>query len=184
MGPEHLADCSRSREAGIVTRMLLAIISDTHENLPAISAIKPILNTVRPDIVVHCGDIISPPVLQQFAGLPMRVVFGNNDGEREGLQAMAASCGFPPIEDELRFEAGGKTFYVYHGTRTQILETAIVSGSYDYVLTGHTHRKRDERIGRSRVVNPGALFMAPIFSIAVLQTDTDKLEFIEVVPEL
>jgi hypothetical protein len=25
-------------------------------------------------MVIHCGDIISPPVLERFAGLPLRLV--------------------------------------------------------------------------------------------------------------
>ena len=76
---------------------MIGIISDTHENVPVIERVVEQLKALRPELVVHCGDIISPPVLKRFAGLPLRVVFGNNDGESDGLQAVAQELGFGEI---------------------------------------------------------------------------------------
>ena len=47
----------------------------------------------------------------------------------------------------------------------------------DYILHGHTHCKRDERIGRCRVINPGALHRANPKSVATLDTASDTLTF-------
>ncbi|MBI2647490.1 metallophosphoesterase family protein, partial [Candidatus Woesearchaeota archaeon] len=54
------------------------------------------------------------------------------------------------------------------------------SNKYDYVLTGHTHIKRDEKIGKTRIINPGALFGIHPYTIALLDVEKDKLNFVEI----
>ena len=44
---------------------------------------------------------------------------------------------------------------VYHGTSKKMTEAIISSQLYDLVIHGHTHRKRDEKIGDVQVLNPG-----------------------------
>lgn len=159
---------------------MIGIISDTHENENAVNKAVKILKDSHVEFVVHCGDIISPPMLEHFKGLDMKFVFGNNDGEKEGLNKMAKKLGFEEIKDEKEFEYKGKKFYAYHGTKRERLDDAIKSNKYDYILAGHTHIKTDERLGRTRVINPGALFRAYPYTLALLDAEKDKLEFVEV----
>ena len=156
---------------------MIGIISDTHENEEAIKKALELFKNRHVDFVVHCGDIISPPVLENFQGLRMKLVFGNNDGERNGLISMCKKFGFEDIKDELEFEYKKKKFYVYHGTNQKKLDGAIKSNKYDYVLTGHTHLRRDEKMGKTRIINPGALFRAYPYTIALLDVEKDKLIF-------
>ena len=159
---------------------MIGIISDTHENEPAIKKAVEIFKKHKLDFVVHCGDIISPPMLEHFKDLKMKFVLGNNDGEVAGLNVMSKNFGFEPIQEDMSFEYKGKKFYVYHGTNQTWLDAKISEGIYDYVLTGHTHAKRDDKIGKTRVINPGALFRCKPYTVALLNVEKDKLEFIEV----
>ena len=159
---------------------MIGIISDTHENEEAIGKAVKIFKGKNVEFVIHCGDIISPPMLEHFNGLNMKFVFGNNDGERLGLNEKAKEFGFEEITDEKEFEHKRKKFYAYHGTKREKLESAIKSNKYDYVLTGHTHIKRDEKIGKTRVINPGALFRIHPYTIALLDVQNDKLQFVRV----
>ncbi|MBI3027495.1 metallophosphoesterase [Candidatus Woesearchaeota archaeon] len=159
---------------------MIGIISDTHENEEAIKKAVKIFKDKNPAFVVHCGDIISPPILEHFNGLKMKFVFGNNDGEKNGLNAKAMELGYEEITDEKKFEYNGKKLYAYHGTSKEKLNAAIKSNKYDYILTGHTHIKRDEMIGKTRVINPGALFRIYPYTIALLDIENDKLEFVKV----
>ena len=159
---------------------MIGIISDTHENEEAIKKAVKIFKEKKVDFVVHCGDIISPPMLEHFKGLKMKIVFGNNDGEKIGLNVFAKKFGFEEITDEKEFEYNGKKFYLYHGTIKDKLDVVIKSNKYDYVLTGHTHIKRYEKTGKTRVINPGALFRIYPYTIALLDVENDKLEFVEV----
>jgi hypothetical protein len=131
-------------------------------------------------MVIHCGDIISPPVLERFAGLPLRLVFGNNDGERSGLKKKCRELDFAEIDDTLTFEFAGKKFFVNHGTSARIIDEAAATQLYDYVLHGHTHEMRNESVGRTRIINPGALFSAESYSIAFLTPETGEVEFVEI----
>lgn len=156
----------------------VGIISDTHENIRLIVQAVAVFKARMTALIVHCGDIISPPVLERFAGLPIRFVYGNNDGERSGLRKKCAELGFPEIADTITFEHAGKQFYVNHGTSAQVVQAAIETQQYDYILHGHTHEQRNEVIGRTRVVNPGALFAADSYTIAFLTPATGAVEFV------
>ncbi len=158
----------------------IAILSDTHENVRAIVRAVALIKARSPQLVVHCGDIISPPVLERFSGLPIRFVFGNNDGERSGLRKKCRELGFDEIQDTLTFESGGKRFFVTHGTDSGEVSAAAASGEYDYVLHGHTHEQRNEVVGHTRIINPGALFNAETLSIAFLTPASGQVEFVEV----
>lgn len=159
---------------------MLGIISDTHENEEAIKKAVKIFKEKKVEFVVHCGDIISPPMLEHFKELMMKFVFGNNDGEKAGLNKKAGEYGWEEITDEREFGHRGRKFYVYHGTNKEKLDNAIKSNKYDYILTGHTHIKRDEKIGKTRVINPGALFRIYPYTIALLDVKKGKLEFIKI----
>lgn len=159
---------------------MIGIISDTHENIPATKKAVEILKQRKADIVVHCGDIISPVMIPLFEGLPMKFVYGNNDGEVEGLNVMAQKYGFEDITFQKQFTYQNKSFYVYHGTNPSLLQNAIDSQQHDYILTGHTHIIRDETIGTARVINPGALFNVEKYTIAFLDVSSNNLEFIEI----
>jgi putative phosphoesterase len=158
----------------------IGIVSDTHEHVKTIIKAVALFKERNPAIVIHCGDIISPPVLERFAGLPLRLVYGNNDGERSGLKKKCAELGFTEIVDTLTFECADKKFFVNHGTNPRVIAEAAASQQYDYVLHGHTHEMRNEMVGRTRIINPGALFSADSYTVAFLTVETGAVEFVEI----
>lgn len=155
---------------------MIGIISDTHEQKEEIKKAVEIFKEKHVEFVIHAGDMISPPMLKLFAGLKMKLVFGNNDGEKKGLSDVAASIGADIPTETKTFEYKKKKFFVNHGTDASIIDDAIKNQLYDYIITGHTHKQRDEKIGNTRVINPGTLFSS-VKSIAVLDVDNDKVIF-------
>lgn len=85
--------------------MKIGIISDTHDNLDAIDRTIETLNSYKIDLVIHAGDVISPFAARRFKELksPLRVVYGNNDGERTGLKNMFQKLGVD-IDDFVEVE--------------------------------------------------------------------------------
>lgn len=177
-----LRGCYRAHFYGIFVDMnnLIGIVSDTHEDVRMIVKAVALFKSRSPALVIHCGDIISPPVLERFAGLPLKLVFGNNDGERSGLKKKCAELGFTEIQDTLTFEFAEKSFFVNHGTSAKVIDDAVATQRYDYVLHGHTHEPRDEVVGRTRIVNPGALFSAETLTVAFLEPKTGAVEFVTI----
>ncbi|KAF0245140.1 MAG: hypothetical protein FD180_1917 [Planctomycetota bacterium] len=157
---------------------LLGIVSDTHDNEAAVAQAVTILRQRGVRDLVHCGDVIVASTLELFRGFRFRVCLGNNDSARE-LSAAADRLGGAYAE-RLDLKIGGKRIFVAHGDREGPLEKALKSGDFDYVLYGHSHRRDDRRIGRTRLINPGALYRAVSHTFALLDLATDQLETIEV----
>lgn|SRR3989338_5354377 len=159
---------------------MIALISDTHENEEATAKAVAIIKQRNPELVIHLGDIISPPMLSFFEGLKMRIIYGNNDGEKLGLRHKAQKLGFEGPFEDIEFTHKGKKLYAYHGTDANRLNQRIFYGNYDYVLCGHTHQKRDEKVKGTRVINPGALLRCNPYTIAFLDAEKDDVEFVEI----
>ena len=160
---------------------MLGIISDTHDNLLSVNKAIAIFNGMGCDLIVHCGDIVCPLTMDPFNGLKVKFIRGNCDGELEGLKKKAAEINAEFYEDICEFTYEEKNFAAYHGNDQFKLKKLIDSKKYDYVLTGHTHKKTDIKVGETRVINPGAHYpTVEEKTIAVLDAKEDKLQFIEV----
>jgi hypothetical protein len=75
-------------------------------------------------------------------------------------------------------EVGGVKIAVTHGNQHLKLRELINSGKYAYIFTGHTHRRSNEKIGSTRVINPGALGGLSVEerSVYILDLDTGEGE--------
>ena len=70
----------------------------------------------------------------------------------------------------------GKTFAVMHGDSANLKKKVLADQAHDYLLQGHTHVYADETVGRTRIINPGALHRAYPKTAALLDTTKNKLE--------
>ena len=71
--------------------MLVGVIADTHDNLPLVARAMELFRRRGVGAVLHAGDFVAPFALKPFvaADMPLTGVFGNNDGERDGLAALS-----------------------------------------------------------------------------------------------
>lgn len=137
--------------------MNIGIISDTHDDLLTLKNAIKTFNERKVSYVIHAGDYVFPGVVKEFKNFNGKLVgvLGNNDGEKLGLLKK-----FQEIGGELQgefgdLELGGIRLAIYHGTNNKLTEAIIASQKYDLVICGHTHLKRDDKIGNSLVLNPG-----------------------------
>jgi uncharacterized protein len=161
-------------------RVIVGILSDTHDRVAAARAAVELLRRGGAEYYVHCGDVGSELVLDVLAGLPAAFVFGNNDWDRRGLERYAAAVHVSCLGHGGELELGGKLFHVQHGDDAPAMRQAAESQRFDYLLHGHSHLTRDERVGRTRIINPGALHRAREKTVALVDTSTDALKFISV----
>lgn len=138
------------------------------------------IRAIKPEVVIHCGDIVTPSSLNEFEGLPIQFILGNSDFDVEGLNKTSFSLGFGPIGKELEIQLAGKSIYVHHGHKEYLIDEQAGAQLYDYVFHGHTHETRDERLGKTRIINPGALSSTPQYTFASLNLATDELRFNEI----
>ncbi len=72
----------------------------------------------------------------------------------------------------------GRRFALIHSDDPRKFREMIGSGAYELVCYGHTHVAKIEQIGRTIVLNPGALYRANPHSVAVVDLDTMHTEII------
>ncbi len=158
--------------------MNVGVISDTHDNVPAVEAAMDRFEAAGVDAVVHCGDFVAPPVIPHLdrEGIPVHAVRGNNDGEREGLASAFEALDGGRLHGrfaELTFD--GLEFAVVHGEQRPVIE-ALAAADYDYVCHGHWHVHERRAVDGTTVLNPGAHFPTVADehrTVAVVDTDAD-----------
>ncbi len=156
--------------------MILGILSDTHGQHERAARALTVLKAAGAQAFVHCGDVGGEDVFSQFAGERFWFVWGNCDQASAPLVAFVHSLGLPPPEDvPVRIELEGRHIAVFHGHEPEMLR--FQSAGVDYVLHGHSHVRRDERIGGTRFINPGALHRAREYTVATLDLAADRLLF-------
>lgn len=153
--------------------MRIGVVSDTHNNLKNVQRIVELFNEAGVERIIHTGDISQAKTLDVLAGLeaPMVGVFGNNDQERDSLDAACATHGFEFIDPPLFLDWAGRRIVVVHDP----LELEPIAPlDQDLVLHGHTHRQRIERAAGQLIFNPGecAGHMKGLNAIGVVDLDT------------
>ena len=158
--------------------MRIGILSDTHNRVDRTRAAVSILRSEGADMLVHCGDLTTPEVISECAVLPFYFVFGNHDADVvPTLQSAAERCGATCLGWGGEFVVSQKRIAVVHGHLAKDLRPFLDSHP-DYLLSGHSHIARDWHEGPTRRINPGALFRAGEYSVAMLHIDVDEVRFL------
>ena len=134
--------------------MRIGVVSDTHNNLANVTRIVEMFNAAGVERVIHTGDITQAKIIEVFAHLnaPMYGVYGNNDQERESLEAAVAACGFQFCDPPFTATWAQRDIIVVHDP----LEfEGHLNASHELVLHGHTHRYRLEHEDNQLIFNPG-----------------------------
>ena len=160
--------------------MIIGILSDTHDHADAMAAGLAALAAAGAEFYIHCGDIGSQRCIDLLAGLKCAFVFGNTDFDRVALARYAETIGVPCYGNFADLGLAGKKIAVTHGDDYRLKQRILSAQEHDYLFQGHTHVRADERIGRTRLINPGALHRATTKTVAALDTATDRLQFITV----
>lgn len=161
--------------------MILGILSDSHDRLDATRAAISALRAAGAERLIHCGDVGSEQILDELAGAACAFVWGNNDWDRRPLERYAHSLELQCLGSHGAIELAGKSIFVTHGDDMRVVREVLSGQQHDYLLTGHTHVQHDQRQGRVRWINPGALHRAKPKTCAVLDLSTDQLRFLPVV---
>ncbi|MDR2463237.1 MAG: YfcE family phosphodiesterase [Verrucomicrobiales bacterium] len=120
--------------------MRIAVLSDTHDHLPA--AVTDTLRAADVDEIWHLGDVTGPSLLDELLTIsaPLRVVRGNCDYNHD----------WPLIIDRA---ISGVRFRLQHLPPAARQFPADI----DILLHGHTHVPRDETVSGLRLLNPGSV---------------------------
>ena len=161
--------------------MLVGLMGDTHDRLPAIRELLKEMTQRGVGMVLHAGDYCSPFALQPFqdASVALAGVFGHNDGDPEGLKAFAAvGMGHELFESPHSITIGDHKILVVHDIG-DVSPRSIKA--HHFVLHGMEHQQSMKTRGDTLIISPGEacgwIHGAP--TAAVLDLDTKHTEFIK-----
>jgi putative phosphoesterase len=154
--------------------LLLGIMSDSHGRADRVRQARQMLECAGAEVLFHCGDVGGLEVLDELIGCRVYFVWGNMDSPSDAWRQYVESVGLRWPEVPLIVELAGRRIAVCHG-HEPVFARAVESGQYDYVLYGHTHAGSDHRVGRTRLINPGALHRARLRTVALLDLARDAL---------
>jgi putative phosphoesterase len=157
--------------------MLIGIFSDTHDNLDQIEKALDVFNQRKVQAVLHAGDIIAPFAAKRIlAGItvPLHVVYGNNDGEKEGLKNV-----LPQIEKgPILVPVGGIMIAMAHDF-SQISRPFRDQAAV--LIAGHTHLAFVKTEENKLMINPGECggWLKGRSTVAILDSTTLQAEIVD-----
>ncbi|WP_051308924.1 YfcE family phosphodiesterase [Desulfogranum japonicum] len=163
--------------------MIIAILSDSHDAIVHVHRAVSHANRAGAEILIHCGDLVSPFMLNQldkFTG-HVHLIYGNNVGDQHLISTRCEKQ-----KDQFTHhgilgsvEVDGKRVGFHH--YPELALPLAQSGRFDYVCCGHNHICRVQKIGKCLLINPGDLLgkeVAPGFIL--LDTKTSTIQHIRV----
>ncbi len=164
--------------------MRIGVLSDTHNHIGNLLKALRLFKEEGITTLVHCGDMVNVTTAQQMAGFDVIYVNGNMDDSAEAVNDTLWMLN-PNNETPgavYSSKLAGVAIGVTHGHLAGKLEELLRSRRHAFVFTGHTHRQRDEMIGKTRVINPGALGGARYGARTVCLVDLESrdVRFVEI----
>ncbi|MCB9420116.1 MAG: metallophosphoesterase family protein [Ardenticatenaceae bacterium] len=161
--------------------MKIGILSDTHNDLPMLQQALAFFQRQGIQTLIHCGNMTSPETAVYCQNFTFIYVHGNMDRSHMAIRQTLFDIN-PSNVAANQFTGElipGVRVAVTHGHIPGKIESFIAKG-YNYIFHGHTHRRRDEIIGGSRIINSGALGGAEHEprSVCLLDLKTGYLQFI------
>ncbi|MEE8282216.1 MAG: metallophosphoesterase [candidate division NC10 bacterium] len=156
--------------------MRIGLMADSHDHLPRIEHAVDLFNRHQVELVIHAGDFVAPFALPPLERLQCEWVgvFGNNDGERAGLERRSQGRIRPGPH---RMELDSKRLTVIH-----ILEELDRDREQaDVIIFGHTHKAEIRQEGNILLINPGETYgwLHGRATVAVLDLPTLKVELMD-----
>ena len=154
--------------------MKIGLVADSHDNVPSVIRMIEVFKKTEVDSVIHAEDFVVTFTLNKFLhqDWPFYGVFGNNDGEKNGILKFAPQIATGPFELEL----GGIKVGVVHDRHDWD------DRECDLLVFGHTHQCFYKEIDGRIEINPGELggWLYGKSTVAVYDTETKDAEIIEV----
>jgi len=143
----------------------IAIISDSHDNMPNIEKFLNYCKENKIKTLLHCGDITS---LQTW-----NYIQDNFDGK---IHAVMGNADMFDMQKKQIIEIDAiKIGFAHHKEMTVRLMTK--ENNLDFAFYGHSHKPWIEKIGNTFLANPGSLAgMGYKAAFAILDTKNKKLE--------
>ena len=175
--------------------MKIAVLSDSHDHIPNLEKALKQIKVKKVEVMFFCGDMCSPFTAGIIGkvNLPVYACFGNNDEDQIAfVQLGGKNFTWVPLFKEFgEVELNSRKIAYCHYPK--LGEFLAKSEGYDAVFYGHTHKVRNEKFGKTLLLNSGSVCgidaryvlkfegeKQDIASYAIYDTKTNSAEIIEI----
>ncbi|RLC41425.1 MAG: YfcE family phosphodiesterase [Candidatus Coatesbacteria bacterium] len=133
--------------------MKIGILADTHDHIDNTQYFLEKFYMKDVHLVIFAGDLVSPFAISPFkkVGIPVKGVFGNNEGERELIRHKFKEVGFKIVEPPLNLKIEEEFISLFHRLPHPIPDDI----DSNIIIFAHTHRREVKREGGRLLINPG-----------------------------
>lgn len=156
----------------------IGLLSDSHGEFARTQRAVERLVARGATCFIHCGDLEDPRCLDSLAGLNAHICCGNCD-EPSDFEGYAQSLDMHFYHRTGLLTIDGARIAFMHGDDSAAFELQIAA-NVGWLFHGHSHLARDVVIRGTRVVNPGALYRAKPFSVALVTPAHGDVEFLTI----
>ena len=160
--------------------MRIAVIADSHDNIPKVEEVFKKINEKKIDFVIHLGDYVAPFTIRKIKELysgKLIGIFGNNDGDKILLSKIFNEYKWEIYEPPKFIEIENKKFLLFHS----LPDFEKIEFNIDYVLFAHTHRVYIKK-EKFRILNPGEVcgYLTGNSTFLILDIEKDEEELIKI----
>lgn len=156
---------------------MIGVMSDSHDNCTTIRKAVRLFTEKNCELVIHAGDFVAPFAARELAHLPcpVKAVFGNCDGEKEGLTETIRPFG-EIMEAPFVFSHEGRMIMITH-VHVSVGRYAA-SEKYRTIVFGHTHKPEIKEVRGTLLLNPGETggWLTGKGTVALLDPETWEAE--------
>lgn len=165
----------------------IGLLSDSHGQAAVTQRAVQLLVEQGAAVLLHMGDVGTIEVIDALAAagpdgqgqIEAHLVFGNCDWDAAALQRYAGQLGVQVDHPVGRLDYDGGELLFMHGHDNAAMRQGLEQ-QVRWLCYGHTHEQADSRHGPTRLINPGALHRAAVYTVATLDTENDQLSFFTV----
>jgi len=159
--------------------MNIGLMSDSHSNYETIMRALDYFSNNKISTIFHAGDLDSSGMISCFKGFKFYLAAGNCDDISDFLPVMQ-SFGMQDIAYQQNLVIDNKKYMICHGNDRKIINEAILHKSFDFIIRGHSHTIENYTSNGVRVINPGALYRSPRYTIGIFNTENEDLQIVEI----
>lgn len=161
----------------------IGVVADTYNNREGLKTLLDRFLVGGARWLFVCGGLGSAEMVELLKPWQVYVVRGERETNWQSIEVALQKARLQSsLTTELTTSLEGKRIAMCYGDDMHVVTQWIKSGEFDYIFHGHNLRRRDEKIGKTRVIDPGALG-GPRYqnrSGCLIDLGSDEVKFVEI----
>ncbi len=136
----------------------VGVVADTYDNREGLRQLLDRFLVGGARWLFHCGGLGSASLVDLLKPWQLYIVAGEKERDRAAIEAALQKARLQAtLPTSLTTANAGFRIALCRGDDMPLVNRWAKSGEFDYIFYGHSLRRSDNLVGKTRVINPGAL---------------------------